>query len=134
MSTDTAPSPLMPSPAQEVLEVWLVCCRGERLTGARQALMDILQPWGQRARVQWAPDARDVLRHLHDRPIALAVVDARMDRACQGHLLPALEQQHIDTLCMEELDDLRAGTPHSWCWSELPRALQFWLRRHDLSR
>lgn len=134
MSSDTAPAPLMPHPAVEALEVWLICRRGEQQVRARQTLIDVLQPWSERLRLQWMPDGQALMQHMPQRAVSLAVVDARADRACQGHLLPALEQQHIDTLCMDELADMGPAAARSWCWSELPRALQLWVRRHGPAR
>lgn len=132
MNSDTAPAPLMPHPAVEALEVWLICRRGEQQVRARQTLIDLLQPWSERLRLQWMPDGQALMQDMPHRPVSLAVVDARADRACHGHLLPALEQQHIDTLCMDELADMGTAAARSWCWSELPRALQLWMRRHRL--
>ncbi|OSZ65764.1 hypothetical protein [Hydrogenophaga sp. IBVHS2] len=132
MSTDTAPAPLMPHPALETLEVWLICRRGEHQARARETLITLLQPWSLRLSLRWMPDARELVQQMPQRPASLAVVEARADRACQGQLLSALERQHIETLCMDDLADMGNGAARSWCWSELPRAMQLWMRRHGV--
>lgn len=134
MTTDTAPSPLLPHATWEAAEVWLVCRRGERQMGAMQTLIELLQPWSERLRLRWIPDAQDLVQHMPHHPVSLAVVDARADRACHGLLLSTLEQQHIETLCMDELADMGASAARSWCWSELPRAMQLWMQRHSADR
>lgn len=130
MSTDTSPAPLLPHPALQAMEVWLVCRRGERQMGAMRTLISLLQPWSHRVRLQWIPDSPELMQRMPQGPVSLAVVDARADRASQGRLLDALEQHHIETLCMDELADMGAHASSNWCWSELPRALQLWMHRH----
>lgn len=130
MSTDTAPSPLIPHPAMEALEVWLICRRGEHQARARETLMSLLQPWSRRLSLRWMPDGHELVQHMPRHPASLAVVEARADRACHGLLLSALQQQHIETLCMDDLAEMGTGAARSWRWSELPRAMQLWMRRH----
>lgn len=120
-TTDTAVDSIATAP----LQLLLVCPRGEHLETVRQ----LTNRWPHATHVHWTADPADALRHALTSSLALAIVDARIDRASGRALIRQLGHSHarIDVM---SFDDRAAHAQSSWHWSELSRAVTWWLQRH----
>jgi hypothetical protein len=121
-STDIAP-----------LRVLLVCARCEYVGIVR----DIARRWGRPAHIQWTADPTEALRMAAENPPALAIVDARVDRASGCSLIPDLEQlcRGIDVLAFDErCVPAPLSQRSTWHWPELPRAVTWWVERYARPR
>ncbi len=111
------------------LQVLVVCPRGEYLDTVRGLVSD----WVRSTQIFWTVDPVAALRRAQQSPPALAIVDARIDRAsgCMLSRELALVPVDMDVL---SFDDPSASCVHcqpsTWHWSELPRAITWWWRRH----
>lgn len=116
--------PSRPAP----LQVLLVCPRGEYLDSVR----DLARQLEQSTDIRWSANSTDALQQLRQTRPALAIVDARLDRA-SGSTLTRELQGSVDAVEVMRFDERRApaapGDPSVWHWSELPRALAWWARR-----
>ncbi|MGV3726695.1 hypothetical protein [Hydrogenophaga sp.] len=112
------------------LQLLVVCPRGERLETVRS----LTRSWARPTQIHWTADPGDALRRARDEPLVLAIVDARLDRAC-GHTLTrslAHNRADMDVLRFDEAATLTSqGQPSAWLWAELPRAIQWWVQRHQ---
>ena len=112
------------------LQLLVVCPRGERLETVR----GLARRWARPTQIYWTADPSDALRRARQEPLVLAIVDARLDRA-SGHSLSRSLAQHradIDVLRFDEPATLAAHSePSTWLWAELPRAIQWWVQRHQ---
>lgn len=119
-----------PCPNQDAaLVVLAVCPRGQIL----QDLRAQVAAWPVAACVRWTADPVEALRIALTDPPALVVVDARLDRSGGRALVSQLARWRTD-LDVFAFDDpptegLRAQ-PSLWHWSELPRVLRWWVKRH----
>jgi hypothetical protein len=123
--TGHRPAPIDTQP----LQVLVVCPRGEYLDAVRGLVGD----WVHSTQIFWTIDPVAALQRAQLSPPALAIVDARIDRA-SGCLLSrelALVPTDVDVL---SFDDPGATClhcqPSTWHWSELPRAISWWVQRH----
>lgn len=116
--------PISPAPVQ----VLLVCPRGEYLDSVR----DLARHLAPATEIRWTTNATDALHQLKQARPALAIVDARLDRA-GGSALTRELQHGVDDVAVMRFDERRAsvepGDPGVWHWSELPRALAWWAGR-----
>ena len=122
-------NPTLPPPQDDALVVLAVCPRGQILEDVRAQVA----AWPVAACVRWTADPIDALRIALLHPPTLVVVDARLDRAGGRALVSQLARWRAD-LEVFAFDDppaegLRAQ-PSLWHWSELPRVLRWWVRRH----
>ncbi|MBW0168792.1 MAG: hypothetical protein KXJ61_01055 [Hydrogenophaga sp.] len=112
------------------LQLLVVCPRGERLETVRE----LTRSWVRSAQILWTADPGDALRRAREEPLVLAIVDARLDRA-SGHALSRSLAQHradIDVLRFDESATLASPSqPSTWLWAELPRAIRWWVQRHQ---
>ena len=111
------------------LQVLALCPRGQALQDVR----DQVARWPVAGQVRWTSDPVEALRLALSQPLALAIVDARLDRAGGRALVGQLARWRSD-LEVFVFDDppgegLR-GQGSLWHWSELPRVLRWWARRH----
>ncbi len=110
------------------LQVLLVCPRGEYLDSVR----DLARHLARETQVLWTANPSEALQQIKQAPPALAIVDARLDRATGSALTREL-QHGADAVEVMRFDERRAsaapGDPGVWHWSELPRALAWWARR-----
>jgi hypothetical protein len=117
-----------PTKAASPLQVLVVCPRGEYLDAVRGLAIR----WKCNAQIHWTADPLDALRRAQLSPPALAILDARIDRA-SGCLLSrelALGSSALDVLSFDAPGV--HGThchPSTWHWSELPRAVAWWVQR-----
>lgn len=116
--------PSSPAP----LQVLLVCPRGEYLDSVR----DLARHLERSTEIRWTTNSADALQQLKQARPALAIVDARLDRA-SGSALTRELQHNADAVEVMRFDERRAsaapGDPGVWHWSELPRAMAWWARR-----
>jgi hypothetical protein len=110
------------------LQVVLVCPRGEHLETVRH----LARQWPRAARIHWTADPADALRHAQASAPALAIVDARIDRASGCALIDQLGNSHasIDILAFDDRGTPRACSHSTWHWPELSRAVTWWMQRH----
>jgi len=112
------------------LQLLVVCPRGERLETVR----GLTRSWLRPAQIHWTADPGEALRRARHEPLVLAIVDARLDRAC-GHTLSRSLAHHradMDVLSFDEPATLAAHDhPSTWLWAELPPAIHWWMQRHQ---
>ncbi len=116
--------PTTDSPDAPPLQVLLVCPRGEHLETVRY----LTSLWPRAAQIHWTAYPADALLRARRARLALAIVDARIDRASGCTLIQQL-RSHADIDVMT-FDDRGSHTQSSWHWPELPRAITWWLQRH----
>ncbi|MFW2358306.1 hypothetical protein [Hydrogenophaga sp.] len=131
MQVPVTPSdvPLIPLPSAPLLQVLLVCARGEHL----QKVRCLARRWPQAAHVHWIPDPEDALQHARASVPQLAIVDARLERACASSLSTRLRSVSPDLVVMnfDAPSGMHGDAPDShWHWSELDKATDWWVRRH----
>ena len=122
-------APLILVPEAPVLQVLLVCPRGEHL----QRVRSLASRWPQAACVHWIPDPEDALRQARVSAPQLAIVDARLERACASSLSTRLLSlsPRLIVMSFDEPSGVRSEGPGShWHWSELTKATDWWARRH----
>lgn len=123
--TISLPAPLDHQP----LQVLVVCPRGEYLDTVRGLVGD----WVHSTQIYWTVDPVAALRRAQQSPPALAILDARIDRASGCMLSRELALAHTDFDVLS-FDDPGANCvqcqPSTWHWSELPRAIGWWVQRH----
>lgn len=123
--TGHRPAPIDTQP----LQVLVVCPRGEHLDAVR----DLTRHWLQSAQIHWTVDPIEALQRAHQWPPVLAILDARIDRASGCALSRELVSARAD-LDVLSFDEPGMGTalnhPSTWHWSELQRAVGWWLQRH----
>lgn len=116
--------PSSPAP----LQVLLVCPRGEYLDSVR----DLARHLARETEIRWTTNPTEALQQLKQARPALAIVDARLDRA-SGSALSRELQHNGDDVELMRFDERQAsvapGDPRVWHWSELPRAMAWWARR-----
>lgn len=117
-----------PTDAQP-LQVLVVCPRGEHLDAVR----DLARHWERSTQIHWTTDPAEALERIRRSPPALAILDARLDRA-SGHRLSrelALTAADLDVLSFDTPGASAARNRSStWHWAELPRAIAWWWQRH----
>ena len=121
--------PLISVPKAPSLQVLLVCPRGEHL----QRVRSLVSRWPQAAQVHWTPDPEDALRLARASWPQLAIVDARLERACATSLSARLRRlsPRLIVMSFDEPGSLGCEGPGSnWHWSELAKATDWWARRH----
>ena len=121
-----------PSDASSV-QVLLVCPRGEHM----QRVRSLASRWPQAAHIDWTADPEEAMRRARRCPPHLAIVDARLDRACNRWLSENLRRDRPDLVVMnfdEWSQALAPGRSGHWHWSELPRATAWWVQRHFAER
>ena len=124
-----ADNPLLPVFEALVLQVLLVCPRGEQLQRVRL----LASRWPQAAHVHWTSDPEDALRQAHVSLPHLAIVDARLERACASSLSARLlsANPRLIVMSFDEPGGMHGAAPGSnWHWSELDKATDWWVRRH----
>lgn len=113
------------------LQVLLVCPRGEYLDSVR----DLARHLKRETKIRWTTNPIDALEQIKQAPPALAIVDARLDRA-SGSALTRELRHNVDDVELMRFDERRAsvapGDPGVWHWSELPRAMAWWARRFNM--
>lgn len=123
--TVSRPAPLDIQP----LQVLVVCPRGEYLDTVR----GLTRHWARDTEVHWTADPAAALQRAQQSPPALAILDARIDRA-SGCVLSrelALARTDLDVMSFDDRGASSVRCQHStWHWSELPRAISWWLQRH----
>jgi len=111
------------------LQVLVVCPRGEYLDTVR----DLTRHWDASAELHWAADPAMALQRAQQSAPSLAILDARIDRA-SGCVLSrelALARTDLDVMSFDDRGVSSVCSRHStWHWSELPRALGWWMQRH----
>ena len=116
------------SPHGSPLQVLLVCPRGEHVDAVRR----LAQQGPRETRVHWTADPEQAVRMAMALAPELAIVDARIDRATACELVSRLVGCHADMSVMT-FDDRGAPAlremPSTWHWSELQRAVNWWLGR-----
>lgn len=121
--------PLLPVSQPPALQVLLVCQRGEHLQQVRL----LASRWPQAAHVHWTPDPEDAMRWAHVSLPHLAIVDARLERACASSLSARLlsANPRLIVMSFDEPGGMHGAAPGSnWHWSELGKATDWWVRRH----
>lgn len=116
------------SPTTEPLQLLVVCPRGERLETVRE----LARQWSLPSQIHWTADPAEAVQRALAQPLALVIVDARLDRASGCALLRNLAQagRRLEVMTFDE-----PGTParlrpaSTWHWSELPRAIGWWVQR-----
>lgn len=111
------------------LQVLVVCARGEYLDTVR----DLSRSWTCRTQIQWTADPVAALQRAQQSPLALAIVDARIDRASGCRLSRELTLARSGPAVLSFDDPGANGTrrqPSTWHWAELPRAITWWVQRH----
>lgn len=128
LEIDMAPT-LPPGLEHGTLEVLVLCPRGQALQDVR----DQVARWPLPGRVRWTSDPIEALRLALARPPALAIVDARLDRGTGRALVGQLARwrSELEVFVFDDppAEGLR-GQGSLWHWSELPRVLRWWARRH----
>jgi hypothetical protein len=128
LDIDMAPT-LPPGLGHSSLQVLVLCPRGQALQDVREQVAR----WPVPGQVRWTSDPVEALRLALAQPPALAIVDARLDRAGGRALVGQLARWRAD-LEVFIFDDPPAeglrGQGSLWHWSELPRVLRWWARRH----
>jgi hypothetical protein len=125
----SAATPAAPLSDPSPLQVLLVCSRGEHL----QSVRSLASRWPQAAHIHWTPDPEEAMRRARSCPPHLAILDARLDRACDRWLSEGLRRDRPDLVVMnfdEEGRPAAHGRSSHWHWSELPRATAWWVQRH----
>jgi hypothetical protein len=111
------------------LQLLVVCPRGEYLDTVRGLTLH----WARDTEVHWTADPAAALQHARHSQPALAILDARIDRASGCALSRELALSRADLVVMS-FDDRDAfsvsGTRSTWHWSELPRAITWWVQRN----
>lgn len=123
--TGHRPAPIDTQP----LQVLVVCPRGEYLDAVRGLIGD----WVHSTQIFWTADPVAALQRAQQSPPALAIVDARIDRAsgCRLSRELALVPNDVDVLSFDHPGASCVHCQHStWHWSELPRAITWWVQRH----
>jgi hypothetical protein len=124
VATNTVPSPdFLP------MQVLLVCTRGEYL----QRVRGLSSRWPHTAHIHWTPDPHEAMHRARSCAPHLAIVDARLDRACDRWLSESLRRERPDLLVMsfdEQGQRPAHGRGSHWYWSELPRATAWFVKRH----
>lgn len=122
----TLPTPATP---QGPLQLLIVCPRGEHLDTARRLAR---QRSGHHA-VHWTVDPERAvqlaLQMAQQRAPALAIVDARIDRATAGDLVQRLNRccGQMAVLSFDDRDSpISKQAPSTWYWAEMPRAMDWW--------
>ena len=118
------------SPGCLPLKVLLVCPRGEYVDSMRKLARNLLPD----TQVLWVDNADEAVRRANHAAPQLAIVDARLDRASGSSLARQLED------CGGGIDGMRFDEPQAtavrensvWHWSELPRAVAWWVRHQRL--
>ncbi|WP_175442840.1 hypothetical protein [Hydrogenophaga sp. PML113] len=109
--------------------VLVLCPRGQALQDVREQVAR----WAVPGQVRWTSDPVEALRLALAQPPALAIVDARLDRAGGRALVGQLARWRSD-LEVFIFDDPPAeglrGQGSLWHWCELPRVLRWWASRH----
>lgn len=123
--TDSRPAPLdMPR-----LQVLVVCPRGEYLDTVR----GLTRHWACNTELHWTADPAAALQRAQQSTPSLAILDARIDRA-SGRALSrelALANADLDVMSFDDRGVSSVRSQHStWHWSELPRAISWWMQRH----
>lgn len=112
-----------------LLRVLVVCAR----CGYVGIVRDIARQWGRPVHVQWTADIAEALRLVAECPPALAIVDARVDRASGCALIRELERRcaGVDVLTFDErCAPAPLAQRSTWHWPELPRAINWWVQRY----
>lgn len=120
--------PMPDTTRPQPLQVLLVCPRGEYLDSVR----DLTRDMARDTTLHWTADPTDALRRMQHAQPVLAIVDARLDRACGSALTRALQQRfdELDVMRFEErCASVEPGDPGVWHWSELRRAIAWWAQR-----
>lgn len=73
-------APAAPLSDPSLLQVLLVCSRGEHL----QRVRSLASRWPQAANIHWTCDPEEAMRRAKTCPPHLAIVDARLDRGCDS--------------------------------------------------
>jgi hypothetical protein len=123
--TASRPAPLDVHP----LQVLVVCPRGEYLDTVR----GLARHWACDAELHWTADPAAALQHAQQSLPSLAILDARIDRAsgCALSRELALTRADLDVMSFDDRDVSSVRSRHStWHWSELPRAISWWMQRH----
>lgn len=123
--TLSRPAPLDTQP----LQVLVVCPRGEYLERVRE----LTGTWACRTQIQWTADPIAALQRARQSPLALAIVDARIDRAsgCRLSRELALARSGLAVLSFDAPGaNCTQRQPSTWHWTELPRAIAWWVQRH----
>lgn len=111
------------------LQVLVVCPRGEYLDTVR----GITRHWASGAELHWTADPAVALQRAQQAAPALAILDARIDRAsgCALSRELALARGDLDVMSFDDRGVSSVRNRHStWHWSELPRAISWWMQRH----
>jgi len=111
------------------LQVLVVCPRGEYLDTVR----DLASHWMCSTQIHWTADPVAALQRAQQSPPTLAIVDARIDRAsgCMLSRELTLGRSDLDVLSFDDPGINSAHChPSTWHWSELPRAIAWWVQRH----
>jgi hypothetical protein len=121
-------APAAPLSVPSLLQVLLVCSRGEHL----QRVRSLASRWPQAANIHWTCDPEEAMRRAKTCPPHLAIVDARLDRGCDSWLSEGLRRDRPDLVVMnfDEPGQQASLTRSSWHWSELPKATGWWVKRH----
>lgn len=123
--TVSRPAPLDIQPVQ----VLVVCPRGEYLDTVR----GLTRHWACNTEVHWTANPAVALERAQRSLPALAILDARIDRAsgCALSRELALARADLDVMSFDDRDVSSVRSRHStWHWSELPRAIGWWVQRH----
>lgn len=130
MAPETLPPPLSDSrPRIDPVDVLVVCARAQCVPTVHA----VLSRWPVQVRVRWTSDPMDALRLALAEPPALAIVDARLERAGGRMLIGQLARWRPELAVFAFEDPLvasRSGAPSTWHWRELPRVLRWWAQRH----
>jgi hypothetical protein len=129
VSVTPSDAPLISLPGTPLLRVLVVCGRGEHL----QRVRCLASRWPQAAHVHWIPDPEDALQYARVSVPQLAIVDARLERACASSLGMRLRSVSPDLVVMnfDVPSGMHGDAPDShWHWSELGKATDWWVRRH----
>lgn len=120
----------LPTPLDnQLLQVLVVCPRGEYLDTVR----GLTRHWAGSTQLHWTADPVVALQRVQQSAPSLAILDARIDRAsgCALSRALALSRTDLDVMSFDDRDVSSVRSQHStWHWSELPRAIKWWMQRH----
>ena len=123
--TVSRPAPLDTPP----LQVLVVCPRGEYLDTVR----GLTRHWALDAELHWTADPAVAVQRAQQSTPSLAIVDARIDRAsgCSLSRELTLARADLDVMSFDDRGVFNVCSRQStWHWSELPRAISWWMQRH----
>lgn len=132
-NADWAPPSDVDAQALAPMTVLVVCARGEHLDAVRR----ITREWPRATQVRWTVDPIEALRQVQDSAPALVIVEARLDRGCGFALIELLRHARpgLEVLAFDDPhSNPRRQQRSTWRWSELPRAIDWWLQHHPLQR